>query len=237
MSRNDRSNLQNEMGEEETTYRLSIVPRKATVDINGESGCKGFSVSEAILCATRYPSILSIKSPSESLVEDLRVPNPEGGFDFLVKIDKLVRSRMDPATEIRETKRKKEYINMLANVADSETGIPTRCPCGGRIIHEVRGKDDYDTLPGKRFFTCKNYEADGLHYRQPWVIGVEEHIERLTRRVEEVEVLIKFVPEVNYKIQRLEGEVQALTQEVDSLTGQFYNLSVQVADLEKLCFD
>ncbi|KAF3570274.1 hypothetical protein F2Q69_00062131 [Brassica cretica] len=32
----------------------------------------GFSVSEAILCATRYPSILSIKSPSESLVEDLR---------------------------------------------------------------------------------------------------------------------------------------------------------------------
>ncbi|KAF3550819.1 hypothetical protein DY000_02006392 [Brassica cretica] len=72
MSRNDRSNLQNEMGEEETTYRLSIVPRKATVDINGESGCKGFSVSEAILCATRYPSILSIKSPSESLVEDLR---------------------------------------------------------------------------------------------------------------------------------------------------------------------
>jgi len=66
---------------------------------------------------------------------------------------------MDPATEIRETKRKKEYINMLANVADSETGIPTRCPCGGRIIHEVRGKDDYDTLPGKRFFTCKNNEV------------------------------------------------------------------------------
>ena len=40
MSRNDRSNLQNEMGDEETTYRLSIVPRKAAVDINGESGCK-----------------------------------------------------------------------------------------------------------------------------------------------------------------------------------------------------
>ncbi|KAG2241469.1 hypothetical protein Bca52824_096546 [Brassica carinata] len=126
---------------------------------------------------------------------------------------------------------------MLQSVADSETGIPTRCPYGGRIIHEVRGKDDYDTLPGKRFFTCKNYEADGLHHRQPWVIGVEEHIERLTRRVDEVEVLIKFVPEVNYKIQRLEGEVQALTREVDSLIGQVYDLSVQVADLEKLCFD
>ncbi|KAG2326945.1 hypothetical protein Bca52824_009673 [Brassica carinata] len=34
-----------------------------------------------------------------------------------------------------------------------------------RIIHEVRGKEEYDTLPGKRFFTCKNYEADGVHYR------------------------------------------------------------------------
>ncbi|KAG2306242.1 hypothetical protein Bca52824_025990 [Brassica carinata] len=111
---------------------------------------------------------------------------------------------MDPAAEIRDTKRKKEYINMLSSVADSEYGIPTRCPCGGSIIHEVRGKDDYDTLPGKWFFTCKNYEADGFHYRQPWVIGVQEQIERLTKRLEEVEVVINWVPEVNNKIQRLE---------------------------------
>ncbi|KAL0802173.1 hypothetical protein Bca101_057349 [Brassica carinata] len=66
---------------------------------------------------------------------------------------------MDPAAEKRDTKRNKEYINMLYNVADSQYGIPTRCPCGGSIIHEVRGKDDYDTLPGKLFFTCKNYEV------------------------------------------------------------------------------
>ncbi|KAG2246482.1 hypothetical protein Bca52824_086110 [Brassica carinata] len=159
------------------------------------------SPSRAILRATSIPSILSIKSPSESLVERSEDFNSiwgfvlglqiEKGFDFLVKIDKLVRSRMDPVTEIRETKRKKEYINMLISVADSKQGFRRGVPV-----------------------------ADGLHYRQPWVIGVEEHIERLTRRVEEVE-----------------GEVQALTQEVDSLTGQFYNLSVQVADLEKLCFD
>ena len=84
--------------------------------------------------------------------------------------------QMDPASEIRDSKRTKEYINMLSSVADSEYGIPTRCPCGGSIIHEVRGKDDYDTLPGKRFFTCKNYEVslifhgliivDGFHYRK-----------------------------------------------------------------------
>ena len=140
--------------------------------------------------------------------------------------------QMDPAAEIRDSKRTKEYINMLSSVADSEYGIPTRCPCGGSIIHEVRGKDDYDTLPGKRFFTCKNYEvrlflilfwifflneidywfkffflltkADGFHYRQPWVIGVEEQIERLTKRLEEVEVVINWVSEVNNHIQRLE---------------------------------
>ncbi|WZZ68189.1 hypothetical protein YC2023_079559 [Brassica napus] len=154
---------------------------------------------------------------------------------------------------------------MQGYVADSEYGIPTRCPCGGRIIDEVWGKDDYDTLPGKRFFSCKKYEvsassqlnsfhlflfsneilicvfvvnkADGFHYRQPWVIGVQEHIERLTKRVEEVELVIKWVPEVNNQIERLEAEVKALNHEVDNLTGQVYNLSVQVADLEKLCFD
>ncbi|KAG2265281.1 hypothetical protein Bca52824_072360 [Brassica carinata] len=145
--------------------------------------------------------------------------------------------RMDPAEEIRETKRQKDYIDMVGYVADSENGIPTRCPCGGTIIHEVRGKDDYNTLPGKRFFTCKNYEADGLHYRQPWVIGVEEHIERLSKRLEEVEMVIKWMPELTKQIERLEAEVKDLTVQVDNLNGEVYNLSVQVADLEKLCFD
>ncbi|KAF2530618.1 hypothetical protein F2Q70_00031967 [Brassica cretica] len=111
---------------------------------------------------------------------------------------------MDPAEERRETKRQKEYINMLGYVADSEYGIPTRCPCGGRIIDEVWGKEDYDTLPGKRFFTCKNYQADGFYYRQPWVIGVQEEIECLTKRVEEAEQVIKGVPNLNKQIETLE---------------------------------
>ncbi|KAG5383385.1 hypothetical protein IGI04_034855, partial [Brassica rapa subsp. trilocularis] len=177
----------------------------------------------AISRATRQPEIFSIESTPESLVDDLRSVS--------------TTLTMDPAEERRETKRQKEFINMQGYMADSEYGIPTRCPCGGRIIDEVRGKDDYDTLPGKRFFTCKNYEADGFHYRQPWVIGVQEHIERLTKRLEEVELVINWVPEVNNQIERLEAEVKALNREVDNLTGQVYNLSVQVADLEKLCFD
>uniref|UniRef100_M4DV80 Uncharacterized protein n=1 Tax=Brassica campestris TaxID=3711 RepID=M4DV80_BRACM len=65
---------------------------------------------------------------------------------------------MDPAEDRRHSKRQNHHINMLGFVADSEDGIPRRCPCGGRLINEVRGKEDYDILPGKRFFTCKNYE-------------------------------------------------------------------------------
>ncbi|KAG2265236.1 hypothetical protein Bca52824_072315 [Brassica carinata] len=121
---------------------------------------------------------------------------------------------MDPAEERRHSKRQNHHINMLGFVADSEYGIPRRCPCGGRLINEVRGKEDYDTLPGKRFFTCKNCEADGLHYRQPWVIGVQEELERLTKRVEEAE-----------------------QEEVKILSGQVDYLTVQVDTLEKVCFD
>lgn len=66
---------------------------------------------------------------------------------------------MDPAEERRDTKRHQEYINMLGNVCDSEYGIPRRCPCGGRMIDEVRVKEEHETHPGKRFFTCINYEV------------------------------------------------------------------------------
>ncbi|KAG2292472.1 hypothetical protein Bca52824_039141 [Brassica carinata] len=132
---------------------------------------------------------------------------------------------MDPAEERRDTNRQKDYINMLGYVADSEYGIPTRCPCGGRIIDEVWGKEDYDTLPGKHFFTCKNYQADGFHYRQSWVIGVQEEIERLTKRVEEAEQVINGVPKLNNQIETL--EIKILTVQVD-------NLHVQVTDMEKM---
>ncbi|KAL0733037.1 hypothetical protein Bca4012_009247 [Brassica carinata] len=130
---------------------------------------------------------------------------------------------MDPAEEIRDRKRQKDRIVMLRFVSDSEYGIPRRCLCGGRIIDEVRGKEAYDTLPGKRFFTCTNYQADGLHYRQPWVAGVQEEIKRLTTRLEEAEQVIKGVPN--------------LIKHIETLEAQVYNLMVQVADLEKLCFE
>ncbi|KAG2287400.1 hypothetical protein Bca52824_047004 [Brassica carinata] len=85
---------------------------------------------------------------------------PTAGVSLHLIDDRLSppRSQVDPAEERRETNRQKEYINMLGYVADSEYGIQRRCACGGRMIDEVRGNEEYDTLPGKRFFTCKNYE-------------------------------------------------------------------------------
>ncbi|XP_013624907.1 PREDICTED: glutathione S-transferase T3-like [Brassica oleracea var. oleracea] len=112
---------------------------------------------------------------------------------------------MDPTEDRRHSKRQNHHINMLGFVADSEYGIPRRCPCGGRLINEVRGKEDYNTLPGKRFFTCKNYEADGFHYRQPWVIGVQEELERLTKRVEEAEQVMMGVSNLTKQIETLES--------------------------------
>ncbi|XP_013635598.1 PREDICTED: uncharacterized protein LOC106341364 [Brassica oleracea var. oleracea] len=144
---------------------------------------------------------------------------------------------MDPLEEIRDSKRQLEYLNHLGNVADSEYGMPRRCACGGRMIDELRVKDEFDTQPGKRFFSCVNYEADGLHYRQPWVIGVQEEMVRLRKRVEEADEVIKWVPILNKQIESVEAQVKRLTLLLDKLTGDVYNLSVQVAALENVCFD
>ncbi|KAL0886180.1 hypothetical protein Bca101_010163 [Brassica carinata] len=122
---------------------------------------------------------------------------------------------MDPAEERRHSKRQKDYINMLGFVADSEYGIPRRCPCGGRIIDEVRRKDEYDTLLGKRFFTCKNYK---------------EEIERFTKRMEEAE-------QVMLETSNLSKQIEALQEQVKILSGQVDQLTVQVDTLEKVCFD
>uniref|UniRef100_A0A0D2ZVQ3 No apical meristem-associated C-terminal domain-containing protein n=1 Tax=Brassica oleracea var. oleracea TaxID=109376 RepID=A0A0D2ZVQ3_BRAOL len=88
------------------------------------------------------------------------------------------------------------------------------------IIDEVRVKQEYDTLPRKRFFTCANYEADGFHYRQPWVIGVQEQIESLTKRLEEAEEVMKFVPSLKNQIETLEAQAKGLTRQVDRLTAE-----------------
>ena len=53
--------------------------------------------------------------------------------------------------------------------ADAECGFPTSCPCGGRIIKEVsrdpKYQTDFDTLPGRKYFTCINFDVINVYFR------------------------------------------------------------------------
>ena len=49
-----------------------------------------------------------------------------------------------------------------------------------------------------------------MHYRHPWVFGVQEEIERLTKRVEEAEQVIKLVVNLNKQIETLEVSICVL---------------------------
>ncbi|KAL0806401.1 hypothetical protein Bca101_098893 [Brassica carinata] len=77
----------------------------------------------------------------------------------------------------------------MRNRADAQQGIPKLCPCGSITKEVVDEEETYDYLPGKRYFICKDYENDGLHFRQPWVMGMQQEVERLKVRFHEQEKL------------------------------------------------
>ena len=62
-------------------------------------------------------------------------------------------------------------------------------------------------------------KADGFHYRQPWVIGVQEEIERLTKRVEEAEQVM---------LGTLNFSKQIETLEVSQLSLLFHSINIIV---------
>ncbi|XP_056841662.1 uncharacterized protein LOC130510808 [Raphanus sativus] len=97
---------------------------------------------------------------------------------------------MDPwveKQERREMKKTKKHLDMVQYTCDAEYGIPRSCPCGGRIVNEVSANPkDKDFSPGRKYFTCDKFEDDGLHFRQPWVIGVEEEVRRLRKEVDDM---------------------------------------------------
>ncbi|KAF8055105.1 hypothetical protein N665_1303s0007 [Sinapis alba] len=112
--------------------------------------------------------------------------------------------------ERRDMKAHKAYYQKLDFVANALQGIPKLCPCGS-ITKEIVDEDDsYDYLPGKRYFICKDYENDRLHFRQPWVMGVQEEVERLKLRVFEHEKLLR-------ECEELKGEVRRLVRRVTEL--------------------
>ncbi|KAG2272414.1 hypothetical protein Bca52824_066969 [Brassica carinata] len=115
--------------------------------------------------------------------------------------------------ELRDMKAHKAYISQVDFVANAQQGIPQLCPCGSIMKRTVDEVDTYDYLPGKRFFICKDFENDGLYFRQPWVMAVEEEVERLKQRVHDHDKLLR---------------------ECKALKSQVRRLGERVADLERL---
>ncbi|KAL0856538.1 hypothetical protein Bca101_061691 [Brassica carinata] len=112
--------------------------------------------------------------------------------------------------EQRDMKAHKAYYNMLHAVADAQQGIPKLCPCGSITKEIVDEEDTYDYLPGKRYFICKDFENDGLHFRQPWVKGMQEEVERLKLRVYEQEKLLIESTTLKYQVRMLVTRVSKL---------------------------
>ncbi|KAH0893869.1 hypothetical protein HID58_056298 [Brassica napus] len=121
--------------------------------------------------------------------------------------------------ELRDKKAQKEYYNMIDFVANAQQGIPKICPCGSITKETVDEDDTYDYLPGKRYFICKDFENDGLHFRQPWVTAIHEEVERLKERYHEQAKLLR--------------ECQAVTDEVRMLQDEVRMLLMCVAELER----
>ncbi|CDY30275.1 hypothetical protein Bca4012_032463 [Brassica carinata] len=94
-----------------------------------------------------------------------------------------------PHEEYSHMKELKKYNNMLRCIADAHYGIPTRCPCGGRIVDEVSpGKKfagDFYTLPGRKYFTCDNFEDE--------VEGLLTRVDEMTAEIAELKDQLKHV--------------------------------------------
>ncbi|KAG2304612.1 hypothetical protein Bca52824_033263 [Brassica carinata] len=60
------------------------------------------------------------------------------------------------------------------------------------------------------YFICKDYQYDGLHFGQPWVMGVQQEVERLKERVHERENLLR-------ECQALKPQVRMLLMRVSEL--------------------
>ncbi|CDY59482.1 BnaC03g72050D [Brassica napus] len=93
--------------------------------------------------------------------------------------------------ELRDMKARKAHYDMLHFVADAQQGIPKLCPY---------------TSSAK----TSRFENDGMHFRQPWVMGVQQEVERLKIRVHEHEKLLRECDEVKAHVGMLLRRVSDL---------------------------
>ncbi|CAH8321659.1 unnamed protein product [Eruca vesicaria subsp. sativa] len=124
---------------------------------------------------------------------------------------------MDPNEERRSMKANKALYDSLHFVTDSMQGIQERCVCGERLVRERAPTEVFDYLPRKRFFTCKKYKDDGMHYRQPWICAVEEELGILKTRPESLEKHKSMVVKLEVENQELKAEVEKLIARVSEL--------------------
>ncbi|KAL0700463.1 hypothetical protein Bca4012_056585 [Brassica carinata] len=130
---------------------------------------------------------------------------------------------MDPSDERRDMKARKAHFDSLRFVTDSMQGIQERCVCGQRLLRERAPPEVFDYLPGKRFFTCKDYKDDGMHYMQPWVCAVEEELEIMKTRVEKCEEHQSLV--VKLQVENQELKVSCLFSFLYDLGHVYYSKS------------
>ncbi|KAF3532879.1 hypothetical protein DY000_02038114 [Brassica cretica] len=127
-------------------------------------------------------------------------------------------SEMDE--EQRDMKAYKPYYQRVDFVSNSLQGIPQLCPCGSITKEIIDEKDTYDYLPGKRYFICKDFKNDSLHYRQPWVMGVQEEVERLKQKVLRHENLVWVKNERSEVNERANPAQKPLAGELNRHAGQ-----------------
>ncbi|KAL0690881.1 hypothetical protein Bca4012_090560 [Brassica carinata] len=104
----------------------------------------------------------------------------------------------------------KAHFDTLHFVTDSMQGIQERCACGQRLVRERAPAEVFDYLPGKRFFTCKEYKAAvGLCSR-----GRARFHENEAGKCEEYKSL---VVKLEVENQELKAEVEKLLARVSQL--------------------
>ncbi|KAF2604621.1 hypothetical protein F2Q70_00026952 [Brassica cretica] len=77
--------------------------------------------------------------------------------------------------ELRDMKAHKAYYNMLHFVANAQQGIPKMCPCGSITKESSMKRIHMTTSLGKDTSYAKTM-------RQPWVMGMQQEVERLKER-------------------------------------------------------
>nr|VDD44479.1 unnamed protein product [Brassica oleracea] len=95
-----------------------------------------------------------------------------------------------PDEEYRDMKKAKRENDMRGYINDAHHGILTRCFCGERIVNKfspaIKFPGDFDTLPGRRYFTCAKFENDGFHFCHSWVFAMKEDVKGMLSRVDEM---------------------------------------------------